>query len=224
VAKLSKQPGAAKGKVSFDRPTAHAKSSSGILDAEVGDEPQPDGFRHARVLHGKLVECRVEASQEFIRGAVWLDCRRFNRIDVLMDKAATAFSGPSPPGVIDQMPLHLNRHQLEEGASGREIDWLVPAHPEKGLMNQCSRLQRVVGSLASHHSTGNAPELGIHGVHDLIGGLRIAAAPSLEQLTDVARFGFHDGFFRTIGAVPSASCLRRRGTLRDFATPLRRWS
>jgi hypothetical protein len=54
--------------------------------------------------------------------------------------------------------------------------------------------------------------------------LRIAAAPLLEELTDVARVGFHDDSFQGVWLVPLASLLRPRGRLRDLATPAPRWS
>ena len=76
-------------------------------------------------------------------------------------------------------------------------------------MNQRSGLKCVVGPLTSHHSTGNVPEFGVHRVDDLIGGVRIAAPPVSQQLSNLSALGLHRRLLGRATVAIRSSALRR---------------
>jgi hypothetical protein len=69
------------------------------------------------------------------------------------------------------------------GAVGK---WRLRAgeHPQVHLVYQSRGLQRVIGTLLSKVSSGDAPQFDINRLHELIGGAGIAVANSVQQLRD----------------------------------------
>jgi hypothetical protein len=89
-------------------------------------------------------------------------------------------------GVIDQDPSHDLRRDTIEMRSIVPIDLALADEPHVHLMNQCRRLQRVVGPLVPELPRRHAPELGVD--HGQQFGERGPATPTplAEQRRDVA--------------------------------------
>src|SRR4029453_17770404 len=175
----------------LDGTAAHSKRAGGLFDRQIRDEPQADDLRHARMLDSQLLQRPVETGEECLARVIALAGSGLDASDLFVRDPSAALFGSAPPRVIDQMALHLHRHQLEERCLGGEIHRLVSTDAHVGLVNERRGLQCMSSALSPHHPSGDAAKLPVHGFDHLIGSVWITGPPLLKELTDLARLERH---------------------------------
>ena len=68
------------------------------------------------------------------------------------------------------------------------IDSMHIAKPEVGFMDQCRRLERMVGALVAHVTAGDSSQLTIYKGDQTRFGIRVAKFHLGKKLSDFARF------------------------------------
>src|SRR5262249_51192924 len=133
---------------------------------------------------------RIEALQileRLVQGdQVYFTSRR-GTIDIVERDAlglASSFGGPARFGVIDQNLAHQPRGGAEEVGAVLPIDLALVYQPQKSLVNQSRRLERVARTLTAQKPTRQAPQFIVDERRQLIAGALIALIPGDQQPSD----------------------------------------
>jgi hypothetical protein len=150
----------------------------------------------------------LQMSQRFVESDQIYLLSRGGRIDIIERDAlgaAASFGGPARFGVIDQNLAHQPRGGAEEMGAVLPVNMALVYQPQKSLVNQSRRLERVAGTLTAQKSARQAPQFIVNERRQLIAGALIALIPGDQQSSDfIARRGHLGSCGKNADFTPSA--------------------
>jgi hypothetical protein len=88
--------------------------------------------------------------------------------------------------VLDQNAPHRLGRRAVKMAAVLEVHFAQARQAQIGLVDQCRRLQRVLGPFVAQHGARQLPELRVHRVDQRRQGTLVPSTPLIEQASDVS--------------------------------------